>query len=49
MVVHGCKEKLSADDDREDLEKRYEAAFEILNGTPVRTTLNPESDSRQKR
>jgi uncharacterized membrane protein len=49
MVVHGCKEKLSADDDREDLEKRYEAAFEILNGTPMRTTLNPESDSRQKR
>jgi uncharacterized membrane protein len=31
MVVHGCKEKLSADDDREDLEKRYEAAVEILN------------------
>ena len=31
MVVHGCKKKLSADDDREDLEKRYEAAVEILN------------------
>ncbi|MEN8780004.1 MAG: DUF2254 domain-containing protein [Desulfobacterales bacterium] len=39
MVVRGCKEKLSADDDREDLEKRYEAALEILNGAPGSTTI----------
>ncbi len=39
MVVRGCKEKLSADDDREDLEKRYEAAFEILNGESVSMDL----------
>ncbi|MGD8337809.1 MAG: DUF2254 domain-containing protein [Desulfobacterales bacterium] len=32
MVVHGCKEKLLSDDDRKDLEKRYEAAIEALNG-----------------
>ena len=30
VVAHGCKEKLSADDDRKDLEKRYEAAFKAL-------------------
>ena len=36
MVVRGCKEKLTADDDREDLEKRYEAAVEILNEEPER-------------
>jgi len=30
MVAHGCKEKLSADDDRKDLEKRYEATFKAL-------------------
>ena len=36
MVVHGCEEKLSVDEDREDLEKRYEAAVEILNGEPER-------------
>ena len=49
MVFHGCKERLSADDDREDLEKSYEAAIEILNGEPVRITLNPESDSQQQK
>ena len=27
MVAHGCKQKMSAEDDRKDLEKRYEAAF----------------------
>jgi uncharacterized membrane protein len=32
MVFHGCKEELTADDDRGDLEKRYEAAVEIING-----------------
>ncbi|MGA9261847.1 MAG: DUF2254 family protein [Desulfobacterales bacterium] len=47
MVVHGCKERLSDDDDRRDLEKRYEAALEILNGAPMRITLIPESESRQ--
>jgi uncharacterized membrane protein len=30
MVVYGCKEKLLSDDDRKDLEKRYDAAVEIL-------------------
>jgi hypothetical protein len=30
MVVNGCKEKLLSDDDRKDLEKRYDAAVEIL-------------------
>jgi uncharacterized membrane protein len=49
MVVHGCKEKLLADDDREDLEKRYEAALEIINREPVRFALNSESDSQQKK
>ena len=49
MVVHGCKEKLSADDDRKDLEKRYEAALEIINREPVRIALNSESDSQQKK
>ena len=39
MVVRGCKEKLSADDDLEDLEKRYEAAVEILNRAPGSTTI----------
>jgi len=48
MVVHGCKERLSDEDDRKDLERRYEAALEILNGEPVRAALNPESDSRQQ-
>jgi len=48
MVVHGCKERLSDEDDRKDLERRYEAALEMLNGEPVRAFLNPESDSRQQ-
>lgn len=47
MVVRGCKEKLSELDDREDLEKRYEAALEILNGEPVRIALDSQSDSQQ--
>jgi uncharacterized membrane protein len=49
MVVHGCKERLSDDDDRKDLEKRYEAALEILNGARMRITSNPESESRQQK
>jgi uncharacterized membrane protein len=49
MVAHGCKERLTADDDREDLERRYEAVLEILDGEPVRTAWNPESDSRQQK
>jgi uncharacterized membrane protein len=48
MVVHGCKERLSDDDDRKDLERRYEAALEMLNGEPVHAALNPGSDSRQQ-
>jgi hypothetical protein len=47
MVVHGCKERLSDEDDRKDLEKRYEAVLEILNGEPARITMKPGSDSKQ--
>jgi uncharacterized membrane protein len=43
MVAHGCKETLAADDDRKDLEKRYEAAVKTLNGEPNRIDLNPKS------
>jgi uncharacterized membrane protein len=43
MVAHGCKETLSADNDRKDLEKRYEAVVKTLDGEPVRIDLNPES------
>ena len=39
MVVHGCKERLSDEDDRKDLERRYEAALEILNGESVSMVL----------
>ncbi len=35
MIAHGCREKLSADDDRKDLEKRYEAAVKALDMEPV--------------
>jgi len=49
MVVHGGKERLSDDDDRKDLDLRYEAALEILNGESVRTAWNPESDFRQQK
>jgi uncharacterized membrane protein len=43
MVAHGCKETLSADDDRKDLDKRYEAAVKTLNEESVRIDLNTES------
>jgi uncharacterized membrane protein len=43
MVAHGCKETLSADDDRKDLDKRYEAAVKTLNEESVRIDLNLES------
>ena len=43
MVAYGCKETLSADDDRKDLEKRYEAVVKALDGEPVPIDLNPES------
>jgi hypothetical protein len=39
MVVHGCKERLSDEDDRKDLDRRYEAALEMLNGEPVSMVL----------
>ncbi len=45
MVVHGCEETLSADDDRKDLAKRYEAAVKALDGEPVRIDLTQESYS----
>lgn len=32
MVIHGCKDKLSADDGRRDLEARYETALKTING-----------------
>ena len=35
LVAHGCKKKLSADDDYKDLEKCYKAAVKALNGKPV--------------
>ena len=31
MVVHGCKENLSADEDRKDLETRYQTALNTFN------------------
>ena len=31
MVVHGCKENLSADEDRKDLEMRYQTALNTFN------------------
>jgi uncharacterized membrane protein len=49
MVVNGCKERLSDDDDRKDLEKRYEAALEILKREPVPIALNSESDYQPKK
>jgi uncharacterized membrane protein len=45
LVTHGCKESLSADDDRKDLEKRYEVAVKTLNGEPASIALNPETYS----
>ena len=45
MVAHGCEEKLSADDDRKDLKKCYEAAVKALNGEPLSIALNTESFS----
>jgi uncharacterized membrane protein len=47
MVVHGCKERLSDDGDRQDLEERFEAALEILNSEPARITMKPGPDSEQ--
>jgi uncharacterized membrane protein len=37
MVAHGCREKLSADDDRQDFEKCYEAVSQILNAESADT------------
>jgi uncharacterized membrane protein len=34
MVMHGCKAKLSSDEDREDLAHRYEAVVNALEGNP---------------
>ena len=42
LVAHGCKEKLSADDDYKDLENRYEAAVKALNGETVGVSLDTE-------
>jgi hypothetical protein len=44
-VAHGCKESFSADDDRKDLEKRYEAVVKTCNGEPASIALNPETYS----
>jgi uncharacterized membrane protein len=45
LVAHGCIAKLSADDDRKDLEKRYEVAVKTLKGEPASIALNSETYS----
>ncbi len=47
MVAHGCREKLSEGDDREDLQKQYAAAVKALDLEPIPIDLNPESHSLQ--
>ncbi|MGD8297199.1 MAG: DUF2254 domain-containing protein [Desulfobacterales bacterium] len=42
LVADGCKESLSAEDDRKDLEKRYEAVVKTCNAEPASIALNPE-------
>ena len=49
MVAHGCREKLSEDDDREDLQKQYAAAVKALDLEPIPIDLNPESHSLQQK
>ncbi len=43
LVAHGCKEKLLADDDYKDLEKRYQTAVEALDEEPASMALNPQT------
>ena len=40
MVVRGCKDRLSAKNDRDDLQKRYETVLKALNREPVSVTVN---------
>lgn len=40
MVVRGCKDRLSAKDDRDDLQERYETVLKALNREPVSVTVN---------
>jgi hypothetical protein len=49
MVARGCKETLSADDDRKDLEKRHEAIVNALDREPVRIDPNTESHTTLRR
>jgi uncharacterized membrane protein len=41
MVAHGCKERLVADEDREDLELRYKAVVKALNEKPEGVAVKP--------
>jgi uncharacterized membrane protein len=43
MVINGCKAKLSADNDREDLENRYRKVVKALNESPARITANADN------
>ncbi|MFZ0242733.1 MAG: DUF2254 domain-containing protein [Desulfobacterales bacterium] len=47
MVVNGCKKNLTADEDRADLEKRYEAAVKALEHDPTRIEPSPEFPFQQ--
>ena len=48
MVVNGCKENLAAEEDRSDLEKRYEAALRALGKDPACEGLDPDLHSRRQ-
>jgi uncharacterized membrane protein len=48
LVAQGCKEKLSADDDRKDLEKRYEAAVKTCNGSIVLGRKKPALENNNE-
>jgi uncharacterized membrane protein len=43
MVIHGCRDRLSADNDREDLENRYRKVVKALNESPARITANADN------
>jgi len=43
MVINGCKDRLSADNDREDLDERYQKAVKALNETPALIASNSDN------
>jgi uncharacterized membrane protein len=43
MVIHGCKVRLSADNDWVDLEERYQKAVKALNEAPAHITVDADN------